>query len=70
MIDSELIPVGEIDSYGRFHIDSLFYHRDNAEKYAKVLLARGAFRVSVGGVIVGLSRLARDIDIRALKLSS
>lgn len=56
-----LIPVGEIDSHGRFFIDSLFHHRHNAEKYAKVLLQRGAFRVAIDGIVVDRSKLARQM---------
>ena len=56
--------VGEIDTSGHYHIDSLFWHRHNAEKWAKLLLARGAFRVAIDGIVVFRSKLAEQMDGR------
>lgn len=64
----DLIPVGEIDTHGHFCLDSLFWHRENAERYAKLLLRRGAYRVSVGGVVFALSPLAREAELRAKEI--
>lgn len=65
-----LIPVGEIDTKGVFQTDSLFWHEENANRYAQLLLKRGAYIVAVGGRIVGWSHLAKQLAIRSQQLSS
>lgn len=62
--EERLIPVGEIDTKGVLNVDSWFHHRYNAEKFARVLLARGAFIVVVGDVVFGRSKLAEEIGVQ------